>query len=190
MKFILDALAHWKKKDDGVTAIEFSLLVGPMIWIMLGTIEITLAFAASSNLEGAVMSASRNILTGQIQNAATPEEAVKMFEDVLCEEVSVFVDCDNIMYQVTSLGSGGSFNEAQMQPAPEFNDDGELLNQDGEPGNTFTPGGNSEIILIRVIYNYDVKTPVIGNILGGEDGAFRFTSSLIMQTEPYEFPSN
>ncbi len=168
---------------------EFALLVTPFLWLLLGTIEISLAFAGSSNLEGATMVAARFVQTGQAQTASSAEEAQNIFENALCEEASFFVDCEDLMYEVVTMGDGGNYTGASQYQAPQFNDDDELLNANGEPGNTFSPGNTSDVVIIRVFYNYQVKTPIIGYVFGGEKGTMRFMSSVVMQTEPYEFPT-
>jgi len=71
----------WVRKDDGVTAVEFSLLLAPYMMLVLGIIEISLMFTSANLLEGATNSAARLIRTGQLQQSALAPQDV--FRDAL-----------------------------------------------------------------------------------------------------------
>lgn len=168
---------HWIKQISGVTAIEFSLVAMPLILMLIGTIEVCLVFAKQGVLEAATSGAARMIRTGQVQLDADPQTA---FEQTLCDTAALMIDCAEIQYQVEALGS---FDDADKFPEPEFDDEGNMVDQD------FMLPGSNEVVLIRVYYRYPIVTPLLQPLLAspGQAGTRTMISTVVLQTEPYEF---
>jgi len=164
------------RQDDASASLEFALLFIPYLLLTLGIIEISLMFTAGTLLEGATSSAGRLIRTGQIQQASV-EDPEAMFRDALCDYATVLINCNEVEVEVIQLDS---FADAATN-SPQFDEDGNFVSQG------FTPGGSNDRVLIRIAYRYRVITPMVGTLLAGEDGARLFLSTLVLQTEPYEF---
>ncbi|NCT40526.1 MAG: pilus assembly protein [Alphaproteobacteria bacterium] len=165
----------WARKDDGVTAVEFSLLLAPYMMLTLGIIEMSLMFTSASLLEGATNSAARLIRTGQLQQSASaPEEA---FRDALCSYKMAFLDCNDIQIEVQRLDSFGDFASA----AAQFDEDGNMVSRG------VAPGGSSDRVLVRTAYRYHIMTPIVGSLLTGGSGSKLFMSTIVLQSEPYDF---
>lgn len=163
------------RRKEGTTAIEFSLMVIPYLILSLAVIELSIMYASASLLEGATTSAARLIRTGQLQqSAADPQEA---FRDALCDYATVLVNCDDIQLEVVPIDNYASFSNY----APTYDDDGNLVSQG------FDAGGSNDSILIRTAYRYSMMTPIAGPLLSGADGQTLFVSTIVLQTEPYEF---
>lgn len=171
-------LKKWKSQKDGATAIEFSLLFVPYLILSLSIIELALMYSAASLVEGATNSASRLIRTGQIQQASGDPE--QMFRNSFCEFATVLVDCRDVEIEVQQIPS---FSDVAAM-APQFDEDGNF-----QPAG-FDAGGSNDRVLIRVSYRYDMMTPFIGPLLAGPDNAMLFLSTIVLQTEPYEFTGN
>lgn len=169
---------RWRNKKDGTTAIEFSLLLIPYLTLSLGIIELALMYSAGSLVEGATGSASRLIRTGQIQQSGADPET--MFRNAFCEFATVLVVCDDIEVEVQQLAS---FDDADAM-GPQYDEDGNFTSQG------FDTGGSNDRVLIRVAYRYELMTPLIGPLLGGSDSSIEFLSTIVLQTEPYEFEGN
>lgn len=78
---------HFRKNKDGVTAVEFALVAMPFFMVMFSILEIALTFWVSQVLETMVADASRQIYTGQFQQATagqTPESMASAFKDLIC----------------------------------------------------------------------------------------------------------
>ncbi len=161
------------KKEDGATAIEFSMLLMPYLLICLGIIELSLMFASASLLEGATDSAARLIRTGQLQQSNNDPET--MFRDAMCDFAVALIDCNDLVIEVTTLDSYNDFT------APTYDADGNMVSQG------FDAGASNAKVLIRVSYRYTMVTPIVGPILNGADGSTLFMSTIVLQTEPYEF---
>ncbi len=166
-------LNKWKKKEEGVTAIEFSMLLMPYLMLCLGIIELSLMFTSASLLEGATGSAARLIRTGQLQQSGQDPETV--FRDAFCEFAVVLINCNDVVIEVTTLDEYGDFTP------PVYDAGGQMVSSG------FDAGGSNSKVLIRVSYRYSMITPLVGPILNGADGATVFMSTIVLQTEPYEF---
>lgn len=163
----------WIRREEGVTAIEFSMLLMPYLMLCLGIIELSLMFTSASLLEGATGSAARLIRTGQLQQSGQDPET--MFRDAFCQFAVVLIKCEDVVIEVTTLDSYGDFS------APSYDADGNMVSAG------FDAGGSSSKVLIRVAYRYSMITPLVGPILNGADGTTLFMSTIVLQTEPYEF---
>ncbi|MBI1301676.1 MAG: pilus assembly protein [Alphaproteobacteria bacterium] len=164
---------NWKKKEDGSTAMEFSILVVPYVMIVMGIIELSLMYTSASLLEGATSSAARLIRTGQLQQGEGDPET--QFRDALCEYATVLVDCNEMLIEVIPMNSYADFS------GPSFDENGNFVPQG------FDAGGSNQKVLIRVAFEYSMMTPMIGPIMNGPDGGTLFISTIVMQSEPYEF---
>ncbi|MEZ5919362.1 MAG: TadE/TadG family type IV pilus assembly protein [Alphaproteobacteria bacterium] len=172
-------IKKWLGKEDGTTSIEFSMLFIPYLMLSLGIIELSIMYASASLLEGATGSAARLIRTGQIQQETTiaPED---MFRNALCDYTTALISCGDIVVEVVPLNS---FNDYAAAPAV-FDEDGNMVPQG------FDAGGSNDRILVRVAYRYTMMTPFIGHLLAGPDNSRLFMSTIVLQTEPYEFSGN
>ena len=164
------------KREDGTTSLEFSLVMIPYLILSLGIIELSLMYAAGSLLEGATGSAARLIRTGQVQQA-TSVDPQDMFRDRLCDYAQVLISCNDVEIEVVPMTSYTDFASL----TPSFDGDGNMISQG------FNAGGSNERILIRVAYRYEMLTPLVGPLLSGQDGGTTFVSTIVLQTEPYEF---
>jgi len=170
-------ILKWLKESRGVTAVEFALVAMPFILMVIGTIEIAMMSTAQSLLQESTFTASRLIRTGQIQTGGgDPKQA---FRDAVCGFASLLIPCSSIQFQVEKLDQ---FGDAEGMPPPEFDKDGNLKDQ------TFDPGGVSDVVLIRVVYNYPIITPLMQPLLStyGND-KYTMMSTIVLQSEPYKF---
>lgn len=166
----------WFKAKEGSTAIEFSLMAVPYLVLSLGIIELGIMYASASMLEGATTSASRMIRTGQLQQSgsAAPQED---FENALCAYADVLLDCTRVVVEVIPMQSYMDYGDL----APQFDANGNMISAG------FNAGGSSDRILIRTAYRYQMLTPFVGQLLAPPVGERLFMSTLVLQTEPYEF---
>ncbi|MCE7886851.1 MAG: pilus assembly protein [Alphaproteobacteria bacterium PRO2] len=167
-------ISRWLGKDEGTTAIEFSFLLVPYILLTLAIIEISIMYVGASLLEGATGSAARLVRTGQLQEGADPEA---LFRQAICNYATVLINCDNVIIEVREMESFSDYDEMQ----PQYDEDGNLV-----PGQ-FDAGGSSSRVLIRSAYRYTMMTPIVGALLGGPDNSRLFVSTIVLQTEPYDF---
>jgi len=168
----------WLVKDTGSAAVEFALVGLPFITMLVGIVEMTLFFATGVVLEGAAADAARMIRTGQVQVSTDP---VTTFENALCDNVGMLISCDDLEYEVLTVPND-SFSNAESM-APKFDADGNLIS------GGFTPGGSSDDVLVRVVYQYQFLIPFMGTLAGGSVTSNHGTlmSTLVIKNEPYKF---
>jgi Flp pilus assembly protein TadG len=142
----------WHRKD-GSTAVEFALIVGPFLMLMMAIFETTIVYFASSTLEDAVDDAARQIRTGQVQVA---NMTAGQFRQLVCNGISTFLKCDASL--VVDVRSFSQFQNVSF-PSP-LNPDGTLKNNQ-----QFSPGGAGDVVLVRVFYTWQITTPMIGQTL-------------------------
>ncbi len=167
---------RWVKKDDGTTAIEFSLLALPFMLSSIALIELALFFVSGSLLEGAVADASRTIRTGQLQANADP---LTVFLDELCDHAGVFLDCDNFQYQVQKL------DDFDDDLTPQIDADGNITPPDLFELDQITAGC---MAMVRITYRFQFITPFFGDMWSNYSGNRRLQmATVVFQAEPYDF---
>lgn len=168
----------WRLNKEGSTAVEFALIGIPFIFMVIGIIEMALMFTAQSLLEASVAEAARQIRTGAVQQGGGEDE----FQDKLCEFAAVLIPCDEIQYQVIAMED---FGDAEDFPDAQFDDEGNLEDQQ------FDAGGVNDVVMIRTAYKYPIKTPMMQLMLTNNNSNNRIMlSTMVLQTEPYEFESD
>lgn len=165
----------WREGREGTTAIEFSLLIIPYLMLTLGIIELSIMYTAANLLEGATGAASRQIRTGQLQQSGQNQE--EAFREALCNYATILIRCDDIQLEVVPLSS--FYDIASMQP--QFDEEGNLISRG------FDSGGSNDRVLIRAAYRYQMLTPLVGQLIAGPGNKRLFMSTVVLQTEPYEF---
>ncbi len=169
-------IRRWKTQEEGSTAIEFGFIAVPFIMMAVGILEVSLMFAGGNLLEGATADAARLVKTGQIQQSGGTET---MFRDALCASAPVLIKCSDVEFEVMPVGSGSFFDTGTL--AAEYDTDGNFQSRG------FDAGGVNDVMLIRAVYNYPIITPFVGQIITGGKGTMPMMSTIIFQTEPYEF---
>jgi len=165
----------WLRKDGGTTSIEFGLLFIPYLFLTLGIIELSVMYASASLLEGATNKAARLVRTGQLQQGGSDPETV--FREAICDYATVLINCEAVGIEAYEMSSYSDFSDYE----PQFDDEGEFVSQG------FTIGGSNAKVLIRVAYNYNMLSPLVGTLLAGPDSKMLFMSTIVLQTEPYDF---
>ena len=131
--------------DDRGEVVEFALLALPFFALLFAIIQVSLAMFASQALQSTVSKASRQIMTGQIQTAGT---GVAGFRAALCANSFLF-DCEKLMIQVQSFAD---FSAAT--PTDVNNECFDLEEDEEAPASCFSPGGSSQVTLVRVSYKW------------------------------------
>jgi len=177
-KHMIKLPKKWVRNEDGAVAIEFALVAAPFFITIIGIMEFCLFFATGMALEGAANDAARVIRTGEAQKSGDP---VTVFQDRLCETISVIVNCDGVNYEVIEIPDDSFYSIADYEP--EFDEDGNLVSQG------FAPGGVESTVLVRLAYRYNFKTPLIKHILSGGDVETPYThmATVVLRNEPYAF---
>ncbi len=166
------------RDQKGTAAVEFALLAMPFFFMVMGAIEMALSIASGVDHEGAAASAGRLVRTGQAQLSSNPQQA---FEDALCDNIGMMIDCGDVQYEVINMGAN-TFASAEAY-APVFDSDGNLVTSG------FSTGNSNDIVLIRAVYRHDFITPVLGSMVSGslKKNYITHMATVVMKAEPYTF---
>lgn len=155
----------------GVAAIEFAFVAPPFLLLVMGIIEVSLAFFTGSVIEGATKEAARQIRIGQVQESADPLAA---FREELCDQLYGIIDCAKVVFHVQT------FSDFQSVSMPlELDEDGEIVNT------TFAPGTSGAVTVVRAMYRWEFKTPLVAEAMSAGIGGHLIVSTVAFQNEPY-----
>lgn len=168
---------RFRRAQGGASAVEFSLVALPFLALTFAIIETALVFFAGQALEAAVTEASRQIMTGQAQNAGYSKEAFKT--NVVCEYlksgVTIF-DCSKVFVDVKNYSTFSSINT--QSPVT----DGKL--DDGKT--QYNPGGPGCVEVVSFYYAWPVYVSLLGNNLANfGDGQRLLVATAVFRNEPY-----
>ena len=160
----------------GATAVEFALIGAPFIALLVALIQTFLAFFAQQLLESVVTQSSRMILTGQAQGQNLSQS---QFAQLVCSNVVILFNCNNLMIDVQVAGSWTGANAG----APSLTFDGS-----GNVTNTwqFNPGNRGDIVVVRVMYQWPVFLGPLGfNLANLSNGKRLIMASTAFKNEAF-----
>ncbi|MEM9964654.1 MAG: TadE/TadG family type IV pilus assembly protein [Asticcacaulis sp.] len=159
----------------GATAVEFALIAGPLILMILACLELALVVLVSVSLENAVETSARKIRT---DNMAGITSAQTFREDICGRMDWLSGSCmDNLHVDVRTFTS---FASAATPPALIV--DGKLLDP-----MAYQVGNGGAIQLVRAYYTWDLLTPFLkGGLSSLESGQVALSTTAIFRNEPFE----
>ena len=170
-------IARWKRDTHGATAVEFAMVALPFLMMLFGIIGVGLYFFTVFTMENAVEQASRLLRTGQAQQAGYNAD---QFKSKVCEFVPGFVDCGSklrvnvVSYPDTTI---------PLDTLPRCLTNAGDLNG----GNTYDPGGASQVVLVWVCYEWELANKIPFLHLGDmSNGSALIQATTVFRTEPYE----
>jgi len=155
-----------KKAKRGVAAMEFAMILPAFVLLMVGTTEISLVMLTQHLLENATYNASRTAKTGYIVAGKTQLETVM---DVLLTRLGGLSPLiDPARLTVTSEAYGN-------------------LSQIGQPDQGEAGLGTADQVVVYTIsYPWQTFTPLIGRLIGDENGIINLSSRIVVRNEPYD----
>ena len=168
-------LTGWASDRRGQTAVEFALIAAPFFFIIFGLLEICLIFIMTTVLEHAVSDSSREIRTGQAQQAGFSKVE---FRNSVCNEMFGLMGCDsNLHIDVKRLTSFSSANLGTPIDSDGNFDDGSF---------DFQPGGANDIVAVRVYYEWGLVTPILSAPLANlANGKHLISATTVFRNEPF-----
>ncbi|HEX8234086.1 MAG TPA: TadE/TadG family type IV pilus assembly protein [Caulobacteraceae bacterium] len=170
------ALRRFAKARGGATAVEFALIATPFFLLMMGVIELSLAFLLSTSLENATSEAARKIRTGEMQTKGGATATT--FRNDVCASLGwLAADCPaKLAVDVRTFQTFASVN----MPSP-------VSNGTFNPGALmFQAGGPNDIVVVRAYYRWSLFTPLVGQAMEQmNDGSMLVVSTATFRNEPY-----
>jgi len=178
LQSIRKAFLTYRKDTKASTALEFGLLTFPFILIIIALIELSLFFATTTVLEGALVDVTRSIRVGAIQEEASVDAMRERFVDEVCAHAGYLASCDEIQYEVRKLDEFGSNIDLNIS------DEGVLVDPPFEIEGV-TAGC---VVMVRLAYGYEFMTPFFGRVWSNyPDNKRLILSTTVVKTEPYDF---
>lgn len=151
----------------------------PFFMLTFGVVEILMIGFAQTSLDFAVAEAGREIRTGRVQQNGVSEAEVNA---ELCRQVNRFMvlSCDGNLF--LDVDSYPSFVAAAAGTINPIDENGNF--QTGGIG--FTPGVDSDIVVVRAYYRWEVMTPLFEPVFANTSGGQRvLISSMMFRNEPF-----
>ena len=179
------------RDDAGATALEFAILTPIFIILLFALVEFSTISFAKSVLEGATTITSRLGKTGYTNETQSRED---MLRQLLTEKSHGILDPAKI--RITTLIYQGFSTIGAAEPLTDQNGNGQWdagetfadINGNGEWDSDMGEaglGGAGDIVVYTVTYPWDVKTPMLEDIMENENGEFLISSSAVVRNEPY-----
>jgi len=174
------SLIRLGRNKNGAAAVEFAIVVPVFLIIMFSTFEVGWFYFVNASVDAATIGIAREIRTGQIKGD-TSFDVDEFFEEEVCPKLQFFGECDARL--TAEVRVFDTFAELASN-----NDD--MICRDDDPENVddivVDPGGEKDIVRIRLCLIYDTLNPAIGVNLANESGQRRIMSTYIIKNEPYE----
>ena len=172
----LQRLRRLPGDDRAATAVEFALLIGPLVFLILASLQLSIIFFAGQQLQSAAMASSRELMTGTAQQAG---ETQAQYHTDVCNKAPTLFTCANIMVDVES---GSTYTAISTSPITlTYDAHGNVTNNFA-----YSTGNPGDIIILRVMYNWPV---VGGGLLPGlsdqPSGNHLLIATSVFKTEPY-----
>lgn len=169
---------------SGASAVEFAIVAPVFLMFMFATFEVGWFYFVNSMVDGATTNAARILRTGQAQKVEM--SSGEFFNQIVCPKVEVFGDCSSrLTVEVKKYDKFADM--AADAGAPFICRDASQSEIDDIP---YDPGGESQIVRIRLCFLYDTLNPAIGMSLAqNELGQRKVTATYVLRTEPFETSS-
>lgn len=163
---------RFKSAKNGATAVEFAM-VAPVFLIMVsGIVEYSLYYFKTSHLKHVLYEASRNIQTGEVQDADDPQA---FFQSEYCKDVAFLASCSSISFDVRAFDSLGDITYPDA-----------VFDADGKPTNfVFQPGNSEQVTVMRVSTPYRFITPMIADIFQPDGAPAIIVGYSVAKNEPF-----
>lgn len=155
------------KAQRGIAAVEFALIAPIFMLFIIGVTEMSLVMLVQHLLENATYNASRTAKTGYIEAGKTQIETVM---DVLLTRLGGLQPLLNPSKLSISYKSYGDLSDIG-QP---------------EQGTEGSVGTASQVVVYTITYPWQTFTPLIGDLIGDENGIINLTSRIVVRNEPYD----
>ena len=176
--YLIQRVTHWPRvveDQSGAVAVEFALVSGIFIAVILAICQISLVALAQGEMETATAVAARTILTGKAaQNNLTQSQ----FKSLVCQNLTGLFNCVNLMVDVQTVSTFSSSSVAA--PTITFNSDGTVSNTWN-----YNIGAPGSVVVARVMYQWPLALGPLGALMANmSNGNHLLLSSSIFENEP------
>lgn len=168
-------LAAFLRREDGAAAVEFALVIGPLILMIFACIELALVIILSVTLDNATEAAAREIRTGIMTGA---NSSVNTFRQKVCTNMGWLQAGCNASLRV-DVKTYDSFSQV---PTTDLIKDGEFDNTQF----TYNIGAGSKIQMVRAYFQWPLFTPLLnGGLSTLSNGDAVVSAKVVFRNEPF-----
>ncbi len=165
---------NWRD-NRGATAVEFAMLVFPLILLIFASLQIAIIFFFDQALQTATQKAARQLLTGAVQDSGMTQA---QFQQLVCGNLPSQFQCSNVMVDVESSSSFSTTNTAPLTYTKNAN---------GAAQGAFSPGAAGDIVIMRVLYDWPVLGgPLAVGLATQADGGHLMVATAVFKNEPFQ----
>lgn len=164
--------------EAAATAVEFAILITPLLFLVLASLQVCLIFFAGQYLQSAAMSAGRQLMTGTVQDNG--DSQAQFIQNAVCPNVGVLFTCGAVMVDVQSASSYSSINTAAL--APTYDSKGNVTNKW-----SYSPGAAGDIVIVRLMYSWPVVAgPLLPGLANQSNGSRLLVGTSVFKNEPFQ----
>ncbi|GGB57387.1 pilus biosynthesis protein TadE [Roseibium aquae] len=159
---------------QGVTAIEFAIVGPPFFLLVIGIIELGLAFFVNRMVDNAVLESSRLIRTGQAQSFDAAS-----FKTSICDGLPTgFCQPERIVLSVEKIDSFSNSANDLKEP---------LVDENGDPlDDYYEVTAAEDIVAVRVMYRWPMFSALLQTSPGDSGTERQLYSTFIFRNEPWQ----
>lgn len=164
-------LSQIKKSDTGAAALEFALVVPIFLYLLFGILEFGLVMHVSSLVENAVHEGARYGITGETYGDLNPDglSREQFLEKYIVKRVGRWIyDPSDLTITTTVVGNIVDLGTGGAQP---------------DKNNGY--GGGGQAVTYKVLYKWHILTPLVGPLIGDEDGIYPIRATVTVKNEDF-----
>jgi Flp pilus assembly protein TadG len=173
----LHRLRRLPQDEGAATAVEFAILIAPLMFLLLATLQLGIIFFAQQCLQSAATASARQLMTGSVQQQGLSQT---QFQNAVCANAPVLFSCGAIMVDVQSTSSYSSVSTGSL--VPTYDSTGKVTNSW-----SYSPGGAGDIVIMRVMYNWPViAAPLLPGLANQPNGDRLLVATSVFKNEPFQ----
>jgi Flp pilus assembly protein TadG len=175
MKRAVPTLAGKLGRDQrGAAAVEFALLIAPLLFMLMGIMEVSMQYFVSGALDAAVQRTARLVRTGQAQ---THQMTIADLKDEMCADILDLFDCSSNSYILVDTVN----NLTAPAHALPVKADGDFISS-----TTFELGSGHSYVVVRGYFQFSPLFNVFGALSPGlSNGKRLLIASALFRNEPF-----
>lgn len=186
---MLQFLDRFRRCEQGVTAVEFAIVVPVLLLMLFGIIEFSLMMFASNMLESATAVSSRLGKTGYSESGMSRAQTI--LQSVASHAGGV-IHSDRLRVTSTYYAQFDQIGDAEpwtdtnrnsLADAGEYSDVNGNGQYDADMG-LAGYGDANDIVVYTVSYPWNIMTPIMRELIG-TNGIYTITTHAVVKNEPY-----